>query len=261
MSGSLKSLSDIKHCLYINLDSRIDRRIHIEQELPKIGIVRPIFERFNAICLPKKSGSSAIGCSMSHLKCLEIAKKNKWSHVLIVEDDIQFIQPEKFVANMNAFLNKYKSNNSTPEFDVCLIAGNNFPPFSQPFPFCVKVTKCQTTTGYLVLEHYYDTLIKNIRTGINYLLKDPEVRIGPQYTKYQLLYSIDKWWFQLQEKDRWYLITPLTVSQREDYSDIEERQTNYSPCMLVLNKQILSANSKKYCSVNKANILPSLEYL
>lgn len=238
----LKSIQDIKHCLYINLESRKDRRLHVECELTKIGIGRDIFDRFNAIQLPKKSGSGAIGCSMSHLKCLELARKNKWEHVLIVEDDIEFTDPSLFVQNFNLFLEGKQG-----KFDVCLIAGNNFPPFIQKEEYCVKVSKCQTTTGYFVLAHYYDRLIENIRYGINQLIKDPEERIGLRYTQYQLKYSIDKWWFQLQEKDNWYLITPLTVTQRDDYSDIEERNTSYSSIMLDLEKHQFM---KKYYKVS-----------
>jgi hypothetical protein len=51
-----------------------------------------------------------------------------------------------------------------------------------------------------------------------------------------IMYAIDKFWFNLQEIDKWYLIIPLTVTQREDYSDIEKRPTNYTPVMLDLDK-------------------------
>jgi hypothetical protein len=50
------------------------------------------------------------------------------------------------------------------------------------------------------------------------------------------LYAIDKYWFNLQAIHNWYLITPLTVTQREDYSDIEKKATNYTPAMLDLDK-------------------------
>lgn len=242
----MRTTNDIEHVLYINLDRRTDRREHVANELPKINLNPQAIQRFPAICLPKKSGSAAIGCSMSHLKCLEMAKKYNWPHVLIVEDDITFTDPNLFMANFQQFMEKYNSNPTLqPQFDVLLIAGNNIPPYEQTDPFCVKVQHCQTTTGYLVNQHYYDTLINNIKTGVQNLLKDPEVRIGQQYTQYQLLYSIDKWWFQLQAVDNWYLLVPLTVTQRSDYSDIEERQVNYSPAMLDLNKQHLFNNRWK----------------
>lgn len=226
----MNSIEDIKHCLYINLTERIDRKIHVEKELHKIGI--STFSRFNAIKLPQKPGSAAISCSLSHLACLQLAKQENWEHVLIVEDDIEFTNPEIFKTSMNQFL----SSPYGKTFDVCLIAGNNYPPFDTISSFCVKVNRCQTTTGYLVNNHYYDTLIENISFGINMLLKDPEERVGLKYTKYQLMYSIDKWWFKLQQKDNWYLITPLTVTQKIGYSDIEGRNINYTPAMLSLKK-------------------------
>jgi hypothetical protein len=52
-----------------------------------------------------------------------------------------------------------------------------------------------------------------------------------------VLYAIDKYWFNLQSIDKWFLIIPLTVTQREDYSDIEKRPTNYSRAMLDLDKK------------------------
>ena len=76
--------------------------------------------------------------------------------------------------------------------------------------------------------HYYDTLIANYRAGINKLMRNP---------KQKLEYAIDRYWFELQRQDRWFLITPLSVVQRDDYSDIEQRFTNYSHLMLDLDKQ------------------------
>ncbi len=206
----------IKHTFYINLESRPDRRAHVEQQLSMVGIKNA--QRFNAIKLP----NGAIGCSMSHLKCLETALKNDWEHVLIVEDDILFLKPNKFVDQFNKFLERHQTN-----FDVALIGGNNIPPYLCVDDTCVQVTKCQTTTGYLVQRHYYKQLIANIREGIGKLMREPEKHI---------LYAIDKYWFQLQGKDKWFLITPLTVTQREDYSDIEQRRTNYTKVMTDLDK-------------------------
>lgn len=206
----------IKHAFYINLESRPDRRQHVEQQLSLVGVKNA--ERFNAIRLP----NGAIGCSMSHLKCLETALKNDWEHVLIVEDDILFLKPNKFVAQFNKFLDIHQTN-----FDVLLIGGNNIPPYKVIDDTCIKVSKCQTTTGYFVQRHYYKQLIANIREGIGKLMREPDKHV---------LYAIDKYWFQLQAKDKWFLITPLTVTQREDYSDIEQRRTNYTKVMTDLDK-------------------------
>ena len=65
------------------------------------------------------------------------------------------------------------------------------------------------------------------------------------------LFAIDKYWFNLQRMDKWFLITPLTVTQMETYSDIEQRVTNYSNVMLDLDKPALF----KRMSLAKMNFL------
>lgn len=263
-TAPLKTIADIRHGFYINLESRPDRCANIEAELPKVGLTG--IKRFNAVCLPKKPGSGSIGCSMSHLRCLEMARKNGWPHCLIVEDDILFTDPATFVENMNRFLAEYGGGGgggdaATPRFDVCLLAGNNVAPVVQRHPFCAKVAKCQTTTGYLVMSHYYDTLIENFREGIRQLMADPDCRQGLQYTACQLKYSIDKWWFELQCRDQWFLITPLTVTQRADYSDIECRQTNYDRVMLTLDKSAMFRQMAEAASPRRNAVTPGQIFL
>ena len=211
----MNSVSDIQHAFYINLDSRPDRKQHVERQLGIIGINA---QRFKAI----KLQNGALGCSMSHLKLIETAKENNWPHILVVEDDILFTNPSLFVQQFNLFLSTHK------EFDVALISGNNVPPYREIDATCVQVTKCQTTTGYLVQNHYFDTLIQNYKMGIQNLMREPENH---------RIYAIDKFWFNLQAIHKWYLIIPLTVTQREDYSDIEKRPTNYARAMLDLDKE------------------------
>lgn len=217
-------ISQIQHTYYINLTERPDRKVQIIQELEKIGINNP--ERFNAI----KCTSGAIGCSMSHLKCLENAKQQNWDHVLIVEDDITFLNPQLFVTNFNKFLNNCKN------WDVVLIAGNNIPPYQIIDDTYVKISRCQCAAGYFVKNAYFDILIENIKVGLHHLIKEP--------TKH-ILYAIDKYWFNLQLQDNWFLITPLTVVQREGYSNIEKKHTNYINLMLDLNKEHFFRNQRR----------------
>ena len=215
----LNKLEDIKHIFYINLEHRIDRKLHVENELTKIGLTN--FTRFNAIKMP----NGALGCSMSHLKCIQLAKENKWPHVLIVEDDIEFLDQNTFINQANKFLQ------TIDKWDVLLLAGNNILPYKtiDNNDSCVKVSGCLTTTGYLVSSHYYDKLIQNIKMGITFFMRRPQQK---------KLYAIDVFWKPLQEVDNWYLLTPLTVIQMEDYSDIEQKKINYVDKMTNLNKKL-----------------------
>ena len=213
---SLISLDDINNILYINLESRMDRKQQVENELLKLGFVGT---RFNAI----KTINGAFGCSMSHLKCLQMAKEKDWDHVCILEDDIEFLDPDFFKRQLNSFLQR------RDDWDVLLLAGNNMLPYQPVDETCIKVSNCQTTTGYIVKKHYYDTLIENYKKGIDLYMKNPD---KPH------LYSIDRYWFLLQNKDKWFLIVPLTVIQREDYSDIQQKNVCFRKYMLDYNKVI-----------------------
>jgi len=212
----IHSLEDIKNAFYINLEHRTDRKIHVEQQLKNMGINAT---RFNAI----KMENGAIGCSMSHLKILQMAQINKWDHVLIMEDDIKFLDPELFKTKFTKFMELHKNN-----WDVILLGGNNMPPYENIDETCIKVTRCQTTTGYLVNGHFINPLLTNIKMGLSNLLKHPE-------NHHQ--FAIDKFWFVLQKMNRWFLIIPPTVVQRNDYSDIEKRITNYEGIMKDLDKE------------------------
>jgi GR25 family glycosyltransferase involved in LPS biosynthesis len=213
----MKNIKDIKNIFYINLDSRPDRKSHFESEMQKLHLNATHFNAIKHFC-------GAIGCSMSHLALLKFAKKHELDHIMIMEDDITFLNPDIFINSINNFLS------SNINFDVLLIAGNNMGEYNKINDFCVKITKCQTTTGYLVKNHYYDKLIDNIENGVNKLLKNLN-RLND--------YAIDQYWGYLQKIDNWYLLTPLTITQRPDYSDIEKRNTNYNRVMLDLDKKAL----------------------
>lgn len=203
--------------IYINLERRTDRNSSVLTELNKIGFKN--ITRFNAV--EKENG--ALGCSFSHLKCLEIAIKNDYDYVLICEDDITFLNRVKFLTNVNKFLN------SGLQWDMALIGGNNMLPYKPVNDFCIQIFNCLTTTGYIVQKHYYNTLLSNYKEGILQLMKNPNEK-----TKY----AIDKYWLKLQQQDKWYLIIPPTIVQQPDYSDIEGKVTNFTKYMLDYNKVI-----------------------
>jgi len=202
--------------IYINLEHRKDRNESVLKELSKINIQNP--ERFNAIEM--KNG--AIGCSLSHIKCIEIAMKRNYDYIMICEDDIEILNPSLFVENINKFLN------SQIEWDVVLIAGNNMIPYKFVTEYCIKIYNCLTTTGYIVKNKYFSTLLNNYKEGVTKLMKEQS----------NSSYKIDKYWLSLQNKDNWYMIIPPTIIQKEDYSDIEKKVTNFRNYMLDFNKAI-----------------------
>jgi len=208
----------LEHLFFINLEHRTDRLNMVKQELSKL---KPnIGTRFNAI----KAASGAIGCSMSHIKCLEQARDSGLPYVFICEDDICFLNPELLMQNLQKFCENIS------EWDVLVIGGNTIPPYQPIGDFCARVFNNQTLTGYIVRQHYYDKLIRNFREGLKLLISNPE-------NKHE--YAIDMYWKRLQTTDLYYFITPPTVSQREGFSDIEKTHTNYTHLMLDMKKEWL----------------------
>jgi len=224
----LKNSNDIKNIFYINLNRRIDRKQHVETQL---NLLNWQAHRFPAIL--NKFG--ALGCSLSHLTLLRYAKHNNLDHILILEDDVTFLDPKLFLNSLNFFLENHK------DFDVLLLAGNNMGDYKMIDNCCVKVSHCQTTTAYLVKCHYYDTLIDNYQKGINLLTQNPSK---------SNLFAIDQYWGTLQISHKWYLLTPLTVVQRPDISDIERRPTDYRNIMLDLDKSNLRRNDFNFKKLN-----------
>ncbi len=200
----------LENVFYINLKHRKDRKRHVEKELKKL---KWKYTRFNAV----KNNDGRLGCSMSHLKLLQMAKEQNLEYIVIIEDDIQFKDHDKYNQMLKRFIDK------KIHFDVLMLAGNIRPPIERIDNETMRIHKSFTTTGYIVKKHYYDTLINNVKRGVNGLLTMPAVRNR---------FEIDVNWFELQARDKWFLLYPRTVSQMPDYSDIEKRMVSYDHLML-----------------------------
>ena len=215
------ALNLLEHTLVINLVEREDRKLSVIVQLNKIGVLKPEF--INAI----KTKDGAIGCSMSHIKCIELARKNGWDYVCVVEDDFKCVDPETFKSSLSKFQQNSIQDNIS--WDVLLIGGNNCPPYYKPvnIDYCVQITNCRCTIGYVIKREFYDTIIHNFREGVGKLMREPTNKRE---------YAIDMYWKYLQDSGRWFLLTPLTITQETSYSNVEDRIINYDHLMLDIDK-------------------------
>ena len=184
----------IDRVFYINLDHRTDRRIEIENELETMGLAS-ISERFSAI---RHETIGGVGCGRSHIEVLKIAKERGYSQIMILEDDFMLTvdQPDfGQIADLN--------------FDVCLLSYNLQNSRESGYPFLKRVLEAQTTSGYIVKSHYYDTLIQVFSDAV----------IGFEQTNCHWIYAIDVAWKVLQARDTWYCFSPRLGKQRPSYSD------------------------------------------
>jgi glycosyl transferase family 25 len=189
----------IHRVVYINLDERVDRRAHVEEQLGRVFPAERI-QRFSAI----KDIKGSIGCSKSHIAVLELAKANGWPNVLIIEDDFTWNNLEKSTASLQRHL--------AAPFDVIVLCG--------AYVKCSlhgRLESCQTTTAYVVDQGYYDTLLANYREGVALLGATDDY---PQY-------ALDQFWKRLQPVGRWFIVRPNMGFQLPGYSNVEEKPVNY----------------------------------
>lgn len=201
------SINNIPKIFYINLDKRTDRREQIENELHKYNLYDKS-ERFPAIHTPDQG---ILGCTMSHLAVLRLAKERNYKQILILEDDFYFIvPPDEFERILQDFFD------STPDFNVCMIAYKLCQSEPTQQPFIQKVIEAQSASGYIVHQSFYDPLIKIFEEAIP-LLRD---------TQQHWNYANDQIWKRLQPHSNWFAITRCG-RQRDGFSDNSNKFESY----------------------------------
>lgn len=212
----------IDKAVYINLDHREDRRQIMNNFFEEGKFPENKIYRFSGI----KHEVGIVGCAMGHISILEMAKRNKWKSILILEDDLQWID----------FENNYKKLEnliSSQLWDVCMLTGD-YLEVNGSF-----VKGAFYTNAYIVQSHYYDTLLDNFKVGLQLKLNKKIPLVYPLLSSQQKLqkynemvkndsiHNIDLYWIKLQQKDTWIGIIPQMISQVESYSDIYNSNANH----------------------------------
>jgi GR25 family glycosyltransferase involved in LPS biosynthesis len=204
---------------YINLDVRTDRREHIEN-----NVKEPLLEWFDetlwtrlaAVDRTKEASTPrrAAGCSLSHLKIWKDAIDNGYKHVMIFEDDFEFIiEPSKFYYLTNELFRDF------PNFTICNFAYNNLKPL---YPIennsnFFKSWDIQTTGGYIADVNFLKN--KLMQPTINSVRKLNE----NQPTAF---WAIDVVWKKFQNDPNW-LLMKRAGKQLAGVSDIEKMNVDY----------------------------------
>ena len=197
--------------VYINLDSRKDRKKLVEHEFHQT----PPFVNLTRFSAVKMKNKGALGCSLSHISVLEDAMRKKLPYIVIIEDDFEFtMQPVNAIHSILIALSHLKD-----DWDVLLLSASK-PSLKKTKvnSFLSSVQKAQTTGAYIVNSRYYQILLDNFIEGAVKLEKD--------YSNIAK-FAIDMYWQKLQSKDKWFIIEPLIAKQRKSFSDIENVVVKY----------------------------------
>jgi glycosyl transferase family 25 len=193
--------------VYINLDHRQDRRDTMMKFFQEGGIPSEKIIRFPAI----RHEIGMIGCGQSHIGVLRMAKEKGWGNILVLEDDIEWIDFKESYLKLESLV-------SSQTWDVCMLTGRYLNVQD------VKVNIALHTNAYIVAKHYVPTLLDNFETGQRKLLEPfrlPFQKINmKQRAMADHIHHIDVYWCKLQKEDTWICMNPQMCSQTESYSDI-----------------------------------------
>jgi flagellar biosynthesis regulator FlbT len=196
----------IDQIIYINLDIRNDRREQFEKEFNQMGLC---VERFSAIL----NTDSGIGCFISHLEVLRLAKARNLRNVLIMEDDFTFlVSKEEFEQEISKLFDQ------EIDYDVCLLSYNLKKTEETKYDFLGRALNSSTASGYLVNAKHFDKLINLFEQTLPLL----------RNTKRHWEYANDVIWMKLMEKDNWYYFKTRIGKQAPGYADNAHRFTDYN---------------------------------
>jgi GR25 family glycosyltransferase involved in LPS biosynthesis len=181
----------------INLDKRQDRLYKAITQFKELGIEN-LVERFSAICPP--NGDGRLGCLLSHIEIIKMAKSLNLKNVLVLEDDVQFINTDSITEAINQLRNK--------NWGLFYFGYNSHKPLQKVDKNLLKIERCYAAHAVAYNSSMFDYAIEEFN-------KD-KIKI------------IDVWLSQsVQTKYECFGCYPITAIQNPGYSDIEKVETNY----------------------------------
>jgi GR25 family glycosyltransferase involved in LPS biosynthesis len=221
----MKSLNEYFNNIYlINLDKRPDKLQESLYELQKINTTA---ERISAIdgSLTFKKGmnltAGAYGLMLTHIQILEDAIKNNYSSILLLEDDVMFVDGfmEKFESKINFLPN---------DWDMFYLGGNNIFELGTFIPVTGDLNVIINKHNYKQLNH---ELVKTTHTQTTHAvaINNKFLKTLFDYINNNSTLPVDNHQFLLQKMGyNAYVIMPSIALQRPTFSDIERRYVDYS---------------------------------
>jgi GR25 family glycosyltransferase involved in LPS biosynthesis len=214
----------------INLEERTDRLQESLLEFDKNNIQG--IERFNAIKITEDSDQGWVirGCTHSHMELLKRQVENGWEKMVIFEDDfILDVCDNRELSLSNEMIEKIY----VADFDLLFLGACLLEPAEAVSENLIKPNKFVQTTSYLTSLKFAEYVVNNF----NYLDKELVV-YGEQIDSYYSVLAVKDHWLmdnrtkgvqEIKNHDlKIYFHYPLFFNQRPSYSNILNRDTNYS---------------------------------
>jgi GR25 family glycosyltransferase involved in LPS biosynthesis len=195
----------------INLDKRIDRLDRCK-EIFKNNNVLDLVERFSAIVpdpndyIPFTKETEKIkiplyGCLLSHINIIKKAKSEGLKSILVLEDDVEFINID--------YINKAVDQLKNKNWDLFYLGANTHKPLEREDDNLLILKKGYATHAIAYHESFYDFFLENFEK--------------------RKIEIIDVWLSDYgQENFKSYCTFPITAVQFSNYSDIHNAFADYS---------------------------------
>tara|TARA_R100001163_G_scaffold63656_1_gene56063 strand:+ start:94 stop:792 length:699 start_codon:yes stop_codon:yes gene_type:complete len=141
------------------------------------------------------------GCISSHLNIIKMAKKNNWESVLVLEDDVEFIN--------TTFIDDAVEQLKSKEWNLFYLGSNTHEPLQKESNNLLRLKKGYATHALAYHKRFYDQIIN--------AFDKKEINV------------IDVWLAEnAQDKLNCYCSYPITAIQENDFSDIHNAEIDYS---------------------------------
>lgn len=200
----------IDKIMYINLDTRADRKVQIEEQFARVGIPSNKIERFSALRHPN---SNCAGCNLSHATALRKAYESGYQNVLILEDDFNFIDDVELIHNsLSGFFKEIDES-----WDAVLLTFGN----QESTPCSDLLSRCHSAknaAAYLVNRKQTLELSNLIFEAVEPLAN----------TNMHWIYQNDIIWQKCMKNNTWYHFNKRLGYQRAGFSDLSQCFRDYT---------------------------------
>jgi hypothetical protein len=197
----------ISHVVYVNLDSRTDRKAQIEQEL-KVFAPEQIHRIPGIVPDILDMAHKNVALATAHLNAVKLARDNQWPNTLFLEDDAVWKNIEKGYPCFEKLVQG--------SYDAIMLGGHHAEYDDETF----RVKNATSGASYLLHNSHYTVFIDKLQAMIDSFVSG--------VTNHALVQGDVMVFAPLQKEYKWFIVIPPLMVQLPGKSDREGKYVNFS---------------------------------